>query len=110
MSDYDLNFPAPDLESPMAFRLLQEAKQACGLATSKKLNGVTIHSPANLEDWLKPFGNNETEQLQQVAEFIIESGDATDTQGVIEAVNNNGNLKIAVSKYLSVSSSSVAEG
>ncbi|MBE0541753.1 MAG: hypothetical protein IH623_10245 [Verrucomicrobia bacterium] len=110
----DIILPAC-IENRLAFRLLCEAakvvaeentrRSAKGEQTSNtvELSGIIIHAPKDLGEWLAPFGKSESEEIPQVA-GMIGSGDVkTAAENVLKAVNEDGNLSEAITKFLNPS-------
>jgi hypothetical protein len=89
-------------EPYLAFRLLQEAKRACGGNAATDRAGIRIHAPMTLEDWLKPFGSDDAKGLLEVARLIVETGKGASMEWVKNRMSKPEALKAAVSEYLSI--------
>jgi len=82
------------IENRLAFRLLCEAKKACGQGKQGDFKGITIYAPSELDDWLMPFAppegfpkDNTSDQNIAVVASMIGSGEVlTKAKAVLKAV------------------------
>ncbi|MEI8040601.1 MAG: hypothetical protein WCL11_04275 [Verrucomicrobiota bacterium] len=93
------------IEQRLAFRLLCEAKEACGEQDSTELCGITIHAPKDLGEWLEPFGGSGAHDISRVAGMIGSGNIKAAAELVLKAVNENGHLSDAITNFLNVSES-----
>ncbi len=99
-------FDNVDVSAQFAFRLLCEAWQFCGGEKCRDCQGIVIHAPLTLDDWLAPFGKSAVTDIPHVASMIgTTKAPAT---AVLNAANGQGNLTTAIQAFLDASRNSVA--
>jgi hypothetical protein len=107
----DIIFPGR-IENRLAFRLLREAKNACGekeIVANFNGTGLTINAPKTLEDWRNPFGDDDAKALRHLARCIIdETGEGNvEKKNAVKAevaTANAGKLRSAIESYLNITS------
>lgn len=93
----------------LAFRLLCEAKQACGIESKAEINGITVHAPENIGHWLAPFGKSKVEHIGEVAVMIgngeLKTKAKAVLDAVLEAVSSEEKLNLAIGEFLKTTAS-----
>jgi len=69
-----------------------------------ELQGVTIHAPKDLAEWLAPFDGHGANDIARVA-GLVGSGDLrVAAENVLKAADGSGNLPDAINVFLELSS------
>ena len=109
----DIIFPGR-IENRLAYRLLREARAACGdkgEVPDFSGTGLTIHAPKSLEDWWKPFdcenGRDDAKAIRVLARCIVDEGDPSIESGWSEVKKHatsgdDAALKAALAIFLKV--------
>jgi hypothetical protein len=96
-------------EPVLALRLLCEAKQMCGNAPFKEVNGVTINAPISIEQWLAPFGKRNAGEIDDVVQLMGRKEAREKARGVLQAVRDSGDVDGSISDFLTYSRQSAGD-
>lgn len=103
-----LNITHPgDATSKHAFRLLCEAYLLCNGETKKEIEGISIHAPMSLKDWLAPFGAKPEDDnaIDEIAAMIGTGEIQTKVKNVLRAVGEKAqDLKSPINAFLDAAS------
>ena len=98
------NFHRTDLTPTYAFRLLCEAKKLCQEISGGSVNGIAIHAPQNLADWLDPFApSGDTDQ--KIASVVAKIGYSVlqpKVEAVLRAVDKANDLDSDIREFIDV--------
>lgn len=81
------------VDAPLALRLLCEAWLLTNGASSRDENGIMIHAPQKLDDWLTPFA---TDDKVPTKEFVIAAMDKSQRDTVVKIFDAVSALESAV--------------
>ena len=95
------------IENRLAFRLLCEAYKCKRIDNKNDCEGIEIHAPEGIGQWLAPFGKVEggddaakAKAIDEVAGMIGSGEVKKRAKAVLEAGNGTGDLKKAIGEFL----------
>lgn len=101
----DITHPGdPTVE--LAFRLLCEARLACGEAESSVIGLVEVRAPVALDSWLEPFepkGKDQSERIAAVVAMMGSEEAKESASAVLDAVQRNEDVLVKAKEFPGVS-------
>ena len=83
-----------------AFRLLCEAKLACGMAGTADLHGFAIHAPIASSDWMKALGMPEGSGAGEVAGLFGTGPLAEQAEAILRGIDRGIDVSPAIAAFL----------